>query len=61
MLGVPVGAGVRPYVRGVEDAFLVSVLIGLSVSLMALPGGLVWLTLRAARPGGASAQREGVG
>lgn len=28
-----------------EDALLVSLLIGLSVTLMALPGGLVWLTM----------------
>ncbi len=28
-----------------EDALLVSLLIGLSVTLMALPGGLVWLSL----------------
>lgn len=32
-----------------EDAFLVSVLIGLSVTIMALPGGLAWLSLSAGR------------
>lgn len=33
-----------------EDALLVSLLIGLSVTLMALPGGLVWLAIKDSRP-----------
>lgn len=45
-------AGFALFGVATEDAQLVSLLIGLSVTLMALPGGLIWLSLPGPPPSG---------